>query len=282
MNGQGEKIVILGGRGMLGTDLADECTARGIDYEVFDLPDFDITSDRHLNRALEHAGAVVNCVGYTNVEKAETETELAYRVNAEAVGRLGVIAAKKGLWVLHFSSDFVFDGTSDKPYTETDTPNPINAYGKTKLAGEKLLIESCCRYCIIRLEWTYGVGGNNFVRKILDRGINQGQLKVVDDQIGSPTATSEVAGVICDILPKKPQGIFHFASDEYASRFDMAKFVFDKLGIAVRLERCKTSDFPAAAVRPLNSRFDCSRIKALLGRPIMPWQGPLENFLRRL
>ncbi len=282
MSDQGEKIVILGGRGMLGTDLADECTARGVDYEVFDLPDFDITSDRHLNRALERAGAVVNCAGYTNVEKAETETELAYRVNAEAVGRLGDIAVKKGLWVLHFSTDFVFDGTSDRPYTETDAPNPINAYGRTKLAGEKLLIENRCRYCIIRLEWTYGIGGNNFVRKILDRGINQGQLKVVDDQIGSPTATSEVAGVICDILLDKPQGIFHFAGEGYASRFDIARFVFDKLWIPVHLDRCKSSDFPTAAARPLNSRFDCSKIKALLGRPIKPWQGPLEDFLRRL
>jgi len=149
---------------------------------------------------------------------------------------------------LHVSTDFVFDGRLNRAYVETDLPNPINAYAKTKLAGEQLLSESGCRHCIIRLEWTYGSAGNNFVTKIVRRAKTDKIVRVVDDQIGSPTATTEVAKVICKLLPKRPEGIFHFASAGYVSRFEMAKFVFDKLAMDVNLLPCKTSDFVSAVL----------------------------------
>jgi dTDP-4-dehydrorhamnose reductase len=277
-----DTVAILGGKGMLGTDLASECTKQGINFEVFDLPEFDITNEQHLGKAIRDAKAVINCAAYTNVEKAESETNLAYQVNGVAVGRLGALARQDNIWVLHISTDFVFDGKSDRPYLETDSPNPINAYGRSKLAGEQLLVESRCHYCIMRLEWTYGLHGNNFVTKLIKKAETEEQLKVVDDQIGSPTATTEVAKVICKLLQIKPQGLFHFASAGYVSRFEMAKFIFDKLNMSVDLSSCKTSDYVSAAARPLNSRFDCSKIKALLDGPIEPWQGPLERFLRQI
>ncbi len=277
-----DTVAILGGKGMLGTDLARECTKQGIHFEVFDLPEFDITNERHLGKAIRDAKAIINCAAYTDVEKAESETNPAYQVNAVAVGRLGALARQASIWVLHISTDFVFDGKSGRPYLETDLPNPINAYGRSKLAGEQLLVESRCRWCIMRLEWTYGCHGNNFVTKLLKKTETDKQLKVVDDQVGSPTATTEVAKVICRLLRKKPEGLFHFASAGYVSRFEMAKFIFDKLNMPVDLSGCKTSDYVSAAVRPLNSRFDCSKIKASLSEPIEPWQGPLESFLREL
>jgi len=277
-----EKIAILGGRGMLGTDLALQCAEQGISFEVFDLPDFDITNHQQLEQAVTSVDAIINCAAYTNVDGAESQVDLAYQVNAEAVGRLGALASVANVWVLHISTDFVFDGTSDRPYVETDTPNPINAYGRSKLAGEQLLVESRCRNCIMRVEWTYGSAGNNFVAKLIQRGKTNKKVKVVDDQIGSPTATTEVARVICKLLPNMPEGLFHFASAGYVSRFEMAKFIFDKLNMPVDLSSCKTSDYQTAAKRPLNSRFDCSKIKALLDEPIEPWQGPLERFLRQL
>ena len=277
-----ERILILGGRGMLGSDLDLACQKHRLITTVLDLPDFDITNEQHLRRALKGAKAIVNCAAYTNVEKAESEADLAYKVNAQAVGTLGTLARDAGIWVLHISTDFVFDGKSGRPYVETDTPNPISAYGKSKLAGEQLLVESRCRHCIMRLEWTYGLSGNNFVTKLIQRAKANKQLKVVDDQVGSPTATTEVAKVICALVPDMPEGLFHFASVGCVSRFEMAKFVFDKLNMSVDLSSCKTSDYPAAAARPLNSRFDCSKIKDLLNEPIEPWQQPLERFLRQL
>jgi dTDP-4-dehydrorhamnose reductase len=277
-----DRIAILGGKGMLGSDLALVCQQHRLDTAVLDLPEVDITNENHLTNALKGIDAAINCAAYTNVEKAESESELAYKVNAEAVGKLGFAAKKADIWVLHISTDFVFDGTSDKPYVETDKPNPINIYGASKLAGEKLLVESRCRYCIMRVEWTYGSTGNNFVTKIIKQAKTNRRLKVIDDQIGSPTATIEIAKVICKLLPKKPEGLFHFASAGYVSRFEMAKFIFDKLDMSVDLSSCKTADFPTAAARPLNSRFNCSKIEALLDEPIAPWQMPLERFLERL
>jgi len=278
------RIAILGGRGMLGTDLAKICRQQGFNVEVFDLKEsnFDITNSHQLKEAVDAAKTIVNCAAYTNVDGAEGEAELAYQVNAEAVGRLGALVKAANAWLLHISTDFVFDGRSERPYVETDPPNPINEYGKTKLAGEQLLGHSGCHHCIMRIEWTYGAAGNNFVTKLIKRAKTDKALKVVDDQIGSPTATTEVAKVICELLRIKPADFFHFASAGYVSRYEMAKFIFDNLSMDVTLLPCKTSDYVSAAVRPLNSRFDCSKIEALLDEPIEPWQVPLERFLRQL
>jgi len=276
------RIAILGGRGMLGTDLVRICRQQGFDVKVFDLPEFDITNSQQLKEALGTTKTIVNCAAYTNVDGAESEADLAYQVNAEAVGRLGALVKEANAWLLHISTDFVFDGQSDRPYVETDPPNPINEYSKTKLAGEQLLGQSGCHHCIMRIEWTYGVAGNNFVTKLIKRAKTDKALKVVDDQIGSPTATTEVAKVICELLRIKPTGVFHFASAGYVSRYEMAKFIFDNLSIDVTLLPCKTSDYVSAAERPLNSRFNCSKIEALLDEPIEPWQVPLERFLRQL
>lgn len=276
------RIAILGGKGMLGSDLALAARRQGLAPIVLDLPQFDITNSEHLERAAACADVIVNCAAYTNVDGAESEAELAYRVNAEAVGRLGALAKNSDKWILHISTDFVFDGRCDKPYVEADFASPINTYGKTKLQGEQLLAESGCRHCIMRLEWMYGSAGDNFVAKLLRRAKAGQEIRVVDDQIGSPTSATEVARAICDLLRKEPEGIFHFASADYVSKYEMAKFVFDKLSMNVDPVACKTSDFPSPAKRPLSSRFDCSKIMALLDGAIEPWRAPLEHFLRQL
>ncbi|KPL22261.1 MAG: hypothetical protein AMJ75_08365 [Phycisphaerae bacterium SM1_79] len=277
-----EVVAILGGKGMLGTDVVGICQEKGFKVKAFDLPEFDITNVTQLKEAVGPAKTIVNCAAYTNVDKAESEAKVAYEVNAAAVGRLGVLARQADAWVLHISTDFVFDGKSGRPYVETDTPNPINAYGRTKLAGEQLLVESRCRHCIMRVQWTYGLHGDNFITKIIERAKKQETLRVVDDQIGSPTATTEVAKAICSLLLKEPEGILHFASAGYVSRYETAKFVFERLCINVSVLPCKTDDFETPAARPLNSRFDCGKVEALLGEEIEPWQGPLERFVRQL
>lgn len=168
------------------------------------------------------------------------------------------------------------------PYTETDTTGPINEYGCSKLAGERLLQESGCRNSIVRIEWTYGKNGSNFVTKIIEASHKHDQLKVIDDQIGSPTATTQAAEAILSIVHKKPEGLFHFADDGFISRFELAEFIFKKLDINIELVPCKTSEYKTAAKRPLNSRFDCTKIKSLLDKPIETWQTALEKFLRKL
>jgi dTDP-4-dehydrorhamnose reductase len=275
-------IAILGGRGMLGTDLAKKCGQEGFVVKVFDLPEFDITNSQQLKEAVGSAKIIVNCAAYTNVDGAESETKLAHQVNAEAAGRLGAFVKEAKAWLLHVSTDFVFDGRLDRPYVETDLANPVNKYGMSKLAGEQLLSQSGCRHCIMRVEWTYGQAGENFVTKLIQRAKTGKALEVVDDQTGSPTGTTEVARIICKLLQVQPEGVYHFASSGYVSRYGMAEFIFDKLSIDVNLLACKTSDYASTAARPLNSRFDCSKIAALLDEPIEPWQIPLERFLRQL
>lgn len=277
-----KRIAILGGRGMLGTDLAETLSSQGIEPVVYDLPDFNITQSDHLTNALNHVNYIVNCAAYTNVDKAESESDLAYQVNAHSVGQLGTLAAQAQVPVLHISTDFVFDGQGNQPYTETDNPNPISVYGASKLEGERQLSQSGCEYCIVRVQWTYGHAGTNFIKKICERAQSQGEFKVVDDQIGSPTATVEVAKALIQLILKRARGLYHFASQGYVSRFHMAEFLVDHLGLNVTVNPCKTSEFICPAARPLNSRFDCTKIAPYLDEPILPWQQTLITYLEQL
>jgi len=282
MTAIGKRITILGGRGMLGADVAKVFAGADASVRVLDLPEFDITNDAHLTEAVATSDIIINCAAYTNVEKAESEEELAHKVNAIAVGRLGEMAAAVDVSVFHISTDFVFDGISNTPYIETDKTNPISVYGSSKLAGEELLAKSGGRFCIMRIEWTYGDAGIDFVKKLINAAKTRDSLNVVDDQIGSPTSTKEVATAIHELVSAGAEGVFHYAASEYVSRYEMAKFIFNKLKMDVKIDSCKTSDYKTAAQRPLNSRFNCSRIQALLSSDIRLWQEPLTEFLERL
>jgi len=276
------QVAVLGGKGMLGTDLNQILMIRGLVPTIYDLPKLDILNSRQLAMALEEADAVVNCAAYTNVDGAESNVEAAYRINAEAVGNMGRMAAKRNVPVLHISTDFVFDGKGDRPYSEEDAVGPLGVYGASKLKGEQLLAESGCRYCTVRVEWTYGRAGNNFIEKILERARSGQEIRVVDDQVGSPTNTREVALALTELLQHPgglPQGLFHFAAAGYASRFEVARFAIEKAGLDVQVLPCKSSEFTAPARRPLNSRFDCRKISRLLAGPIKCWQAPLERYL---
>ncbi len=279
---QARRIAVLGGRGMLGTDLVQRLKEEGFSPLAHDLPDCDITHQEQVREAVAGCDCVVNCAAYTNVDGAESEQELAHKVNAKAVGQLGQIARDNQQWVLHISTDFVFDGSGDQPYSETDSPHPLSEYGRSKLAGERLLMDSGCACAIVRVQWTYGHHGNNFVRKLLERAKSASELRVVDDQVGSPSATTEVAKALCDLLRKTPEGLFHLASQGYVNRYDMAKLVVDRLGLNIPVQACKTADFVSPAQRPLNSRFDCRRVSALLEEPMKSWQDSLQLFLEQL
>lgn len=273
-------ITLLGAKGMLGSDITAEAARRGVPMVGLDLPAFDITNPDHLQKAIPHGGLIINCAAYTNVEKAESEPQLAEKVNAEAVGMLGTIAKQADASVLHISTDFVFDGTLARPYAETDAANPLSAYGRSKWHGEQALAASGCRHCIVRVEWTYGKHGVNFIKKLLDAAAAGKPLRVVDDQVGAPTATTEAAAALCDLIAKgMPQGVFHLAASGYVSRFEMARFMFETLAMPVDISPCKTRDFPSAAQRPLNSRFDCRKLESALGRPMKPWQESLKRYL---
>lgn len=274
-------VLILGGKGMLGCDIARALEARAIPYRVLDLPEFNITDAGQVASALKTASAVINCAAYTDVEKAQSQPDLAAEINAHAVGRLGQACKNAGLWLLHFGTDFVFDGKLDRPYTEDDAPNPLSVYGSTKLLGEELLRQSGADHCVVRIEWTYGKSGNNFVKKIVAACQGKTEIRVVDDQVGSPTPTVEIASLSADMLNTRPTGLYLFASSGYVSRWEMAQFVARKLNLPVNVLPCKTSDFKTAAQRPLNSRFDCKKIRSLMKTDITDWQRSLIRYLEQ-
>ncbi len=279
------KIAIFGGKGMLGSDMAAKLTANSeFIIKSFDLPDFDVTNKSDVQFALSDADILINCAAYTDVDKAEEEQEKAFAVNADALSIIGEVAFQRSIYVVHISTDFVFDGTLNRPYKEEDTPNPLNVYGASKLEGEKNLSASKCRYSIVRVEWSYGIYGNNFIKKILSRASDGSHpIKVVSDQIGSPTWTADMADAILCLIKEKPQdALFHFANRGFASRFEVARFVFEKLGKKEMVLPCMSSEFPVKAKRPLNSCFDTGKIQKLLPYKIPHWQTALDKFMGML
>ena len=280
--GKTMRVAVLGGRGMLGSELCARLLAERCDVAAFDLPECDITRSEHISAALARADAVVNCAAFTNVDKAEEVPDAARAVNAAAVGELGRQAAARGVFVLHISTDFVFDGAGEKPYDETCAPAPLSVYGRTKLEGERALAGSGCRNAIVRVQWSYGHNGVNFPLKVIERAKAGGELRIVDDQVGAPTWTRDMARALSELLLRRAEGIYHFANAGYASRYETAVFIARRFGLANPVSPCKTADFPVKARRPLNSRFDTRKIQALLRAPIRPWQEALEEFLDEL
>ena len=276
------RISILGGKGMLGSDLAKLAESAGHEVFIFDLPEFNITCDADVQNAVSHADFIVNCAAYTAVDKAETERETCRSVNALAVESLAKFAKGKNKYLVHISTDFVFGDESEKSLSEDDTPKPLSWYGTTKLEGEKLLQASGCRHAIVRLEWTYGKNGVNFITKLLEAAKKNPKLKVVGDQTGSPTWTADAARVILRLFEKQTEGLYHFAAAGYASRYEVAKFILQEKNIDRETSSCSSSDFPTPAKRPKNSRFNCSKIDKVIDFKRPPWQEAMAEFLRQI
>ncbi|NOY81875.1 MAG: dTDP-4-dehydrorhamnose reductase [Kiritimatiellaeota bacterium] len=272
-------VSVLGGRGMLGSELTASPGGAGI--RCYDLPEWDIRRAVDRERAVADADAVVNCAAYTNVDRAEREPAAAREVNANAVRELARLTASKGCYLLHVSTDFVFDGRQTTPYDEEVVPCPLNVYGQTKLEGEEAVRREGGSWAVLRIQWTYGAAGNNFVRKLAARASKEGVVRMVTDQRGAPTWTRDVVEAIRVLLARRAQGVFHYAAAGCATRFEIARFILERLGIHCDLNPCRSSDFPMSAPRPFNSCFDCGKIDAILPKPRPHWSESLAAFIAR-
>ncbi len=273
------KIAVIGAKGMLGADLVLMAKSIGHDVLELDIPDFDIRNKPDLKMLVSSSDIVINSAAYTNVDGAENAPELCYAVNANAVGILANECAIKRKYLLHISTDFVFGDIKQGPLSEMDATNPLNVYGRSKLEGERLVIESNAEAAILRLEWTYGLKGNNFIKKIFVRAKEKKCLSIVNDQIGSPTWTKDVSHAVLSLVALNAKGLFHFASRGYVSRFEVAKFAIKEAGLAVDVVPCLSSDIKTAARRPCNSCFDCAKIDALLHEDRPEWRTSLHEFI---
>jgi len=228
---------------------------------------------------------VVNCAGYTDVERAESEEDKAFSINSEAVSNLADAAAAAGAVLIHISTDYVFDGTSSSAYGEDAEPAPLSAYGRSKLAGELAVLASGCPYMIIRTSWMFSRYGKNFVKTILNKTASQPSIKVVCDQIGTPTYAGDLAEFILGLIEDgnlDRSGIYNFTNEGVCSWYDLAWEVCDISGNLCEVLPCRTEDYPVKAVRPAFSVLDKSKVKSVFGVGIPHWKDSLRFCLSQM
>ncbi|MEQ8202711.1 MAG: dTDP-4-dehydrorhamnose reductase [Smithellaceae bacterium] len=275
------KILLLGHKGMLGSDLLLRLRRK---HEVIglDKEEIDITSLPACEEAVQEnePDIVINAAAYTNVDGCENAQRECFAVNAEAVMNIAGSCRKKNIRIVHFSTDYVFDGSGSEPYKEDDSCNPLNVYGTSKLAGENYLRELSDNYILIRTAWLYGKNGKNFVRTILDKAATTDKLEVVDDQIGSPTYTRDLAVAVDLLLERNIKGIFHITNRGSCSWFQFACKILQAGGITgVQVLPIKTDQLMRPARRPCYSVLSMQKFIAATGKTMQPWQLALQDYL---
>lgn len=290
------KILLLGNMGQLGWELQRSLACLG-PVTALDYPKIDLT-DLEAARALlweVHPQVVVNATAYTAVDRAESEREVAFALNAAAPRLLAEEARRMGAALLHYSTDYVFDGSKGAPYIESDAPRPLNVYGESKLAGEQAVQQAGGAALIFRTAWVYSLRRPSFVTKTLSWAQNNPVLRIVDDQVSNPTWARALAEVTAQMLAQAAAsgdpvqwlaaraGVYHLAGDGYASRLAWAREIV-RLGMPEnppQVVPAKSTDFPTPAQRPLFSALDCSKFKATFGLELPPWQVALTLAMER-
>jgi len=295
--GAGGPVVLLGAKGML-AQMVRARAPQGIDLRCYDLPEFDLTDKALVARVLSEIKPeiIINCAAYTAVDACQTQEDFATSVNADSVGRLAEIARAQDATLVHISTDYVFAGTQKRPYREEDPTGPLSAYGRSKLKGEQAIIASGLeKFFIIRTSWLYGPGGNNFVETILRLAAERDELRIVADQIGSPTYTADLADAIFNLLGiadepqplrRSPYGVYHFANDGRCSWYEFATEIValaTKTGFSLRVKKLlpiRTEEYPLPAPRPAYSVFDKSKYCLATGKIVPGWETSLRKYFR--
>lgn len=280
-------VLITGACGQLGRTLKDVSSGRGHNCIFTDVREeagvsaLDVTSPEAVETFLKDKDVdiIVNCAAYTNVDGAEDDPASARVVNVDAPKVLAQAAKSKGALLIHISTDYVFDGRSYLPYTEEDMPDPCGVYGKTKYEGERAVVESGCRYMIFRTAWLYSGYGRNFFLTMAEKTAQHPVLKVVSDQVGTPTYALDLAELIFHVIDNDMldrTGVYHFTDEGVCSWYDFAKAICDSLGHLCDIIPCRTEDYPSKAVRPHYSVLDKTKVKAVFGFEIPHWRDSLS------
>ncbi len=249
------KVLVTGASGQLGFDVVNELVKRkikclGVDRQTFDIRDTSATEKCIIQYMPDR---IVHCAAFTKVDQAEDEYDLCYKVNCEATGFIAEICKNYNIPLLYISTDYVFDGESQEPYSITSSTNPINVYGKSKLGGENEIISRIQSYYIVRTSWVFGRNGTNFVKTMLNLAEKNHELAVVEDQIGSPTYTVDLASLICDMLQTERYGIYHATNEGFCSWADFAQQIFSSAGINTKVKGITSELYSSKAKRPKNT-----------------------------
>ncbi len=277
------KVLITGAKGQLGRELIKQMEREDYELILTDVDTLDITSSsqvyEYVNKFKPHV--IVNCAAHTQVDKCEEEEDKAFLINALGPKNLAQAAYAIGAEMVHISTDYVFPGDINKPLTEFEVTNPQTVYGKTKLIGEELVKEFNPKHYIIRTAWLYG-DGNNFVKTMLALSLKNSTLKVVSDQIGTPTSTFDLAKVIIALIKSKDYGTFHCTCKGQCSWYDFAQKIFELKNIEVKVVPCSTEEYPRPAKRPKYSVLRNYMLENTIGDITRPWEEALEDYLNRL
>ena len=272
-------VLVTGGRGMLGTAVAQRFPSSEAELLLLDLPELDVTRPETVAPPLHsfRPDVVIHCAAMTNVDGCETDPNAAYRVNAYGTFVLAAECAERQVPLIYISTDFVFDGQRDGPYTEGDPPSPISTYGWSKLLGEEVVSRLVARHCIVRTAWTFAPWGHNFVRSILRAARERPELQVVDDQVGSPTYAPDLAEGLWRLTAAQAEGTFHLTNAGAVSRYEFAREIVAAAGLDVPVRPIKSADLNHPARRPAFAPLVSSRLADLGLAPLRPYQEALAE-----
>lgn len=270
------KVLVTGANGQLGYDVLRVLKEHNIDYLGTDIDQLDITIENDVYDYVKkyQPSVIIHCAAYTAVDKAEENQELCYKINVLGTRYLVKAAQAIDAKFVYISTDYVFNGEGETPFTINDKPEPVNYYGKTKYLGELEVLNNLSKSYIIRISWVFGINGHNFIKTMLKLSETRDTLTVVSDQIGSPTYTFDLAYAIYDLINSDTYGIHHITNEGYCSWNEFSKEIFRQSNKDIAVNEILTKDYPTAAKRPLNSRMEKNSIT------LRPWQEALDHFLK--
>jgi dTDP-4-dehydrorhamnose reductase len=279
----GMKVLVTGSAGMLAKDLITCLSQR--EYEILAPPEdeFDITDLAAIRSVVDQCKPelVINCAAYTKVDEAEKEELQALTINGYGVQNICLVCQENDIPLVHFSTDYIFDGAKESPYTIYDEPNPASAYGRSKLLGERYVLWLLNKFYLIRTSWLFGYYGRNFIETVLELGQREKQISMVNDQKGCPTWAYHLAQAVADLIETQRYGIYHITNSEPTTWFDFAREILRLSGKDIEVIPVTTDQFPRPARRPLNSVLDPFPLHQVLGREMPSWREALEEYLER-
>lgn len=275
------KILVTGVKGQLGHDVVERLSAMNIDSIGADIDEFDITDGEQTERFITGCmpDAVIHCAAFTAVDKAEDARDICLKVNVDGTVNVFNAAKNIGAKFMYISTDYVFDGKGSKAFSSDSKKSPCNYYGMSKHLGEEAVL-GYDKLFIIRISWVFGVNGNNFIKTMLKLSETRTEIKVVDDQIGSPTYTDDLAKLLCDMILTDKYGIYHATNEGYCSWADLADYAFECAGKPIKATRIPTSEYPTKAARPMNSRMDKSKLDENGFERLPPWQDAVKRYVQ--
>jgi len=277
------KLLVTGVKGQLGYDIVNECKKRNIETIGVDIDEMDITDAKKVKKVIKESNvdAIIHCSAYTAVDKAEDTIELCRDVNKNGTIHIVQVCEELDIPIMYFSTDYVFSGEGEVAWKEYDQRTPLNIYGLTKYEAE-LVVENYPKHFIIRISWAFGINGHNFIKTMLRLGNERDEVSVVNDQIGSPTYTKDLARLVVDMIQTDKYGTYHASNEGYCSWFDFASEIFKQANIDIKVNPIDSNAFPTKAKRPKNSRLSKEELDKHGFERLPSWQDALQRYLEEL